>query len=88
MRLLILILLAYFGYRLLKKVAGSGQPGENLNEVDDLSPVDDVMVKDPFCEVYLPREKGVKDVIEGKTYYFCSLACRDKFLEAMKHSKS
>ena len=87
MRLLILILLVYFGYRLLKKVAGSDRSGEDLNEVDDLSPVDDVMVKDPFCEVYLPRRKGIKDVIEGKTYYFCSIACRDRFLKAMKDSK-
>ena len=55
--------------------------------MDDLSPVDDVMVKDPFCEVYLPRRKGIKDVIEGKTYYFCSIACRDRSLKAMKDSK-
>ena len=48
--------------------------------------VDDVMVKDPFCETYFPQRNGIKRVIGGQTYYFCSTECRDKYLEAIKDS--
>ena len=52
------------------------------SEEEGLTKVDDVMVKDPFCETYFPERKGIKGVIEGKTYYFCSTTCRDRFLES------
>ena len=88
MRLLILIILVYFGYRLFRKWVLPGQASEPLEEDQSLNPVDDVMVKDPFCEAYFPKRKGIPGVIRGKTYYFCSTACRDKFVEAQKNSES
>ena len=56
-------------------------------EQEGLTTVDDVMVKDPFCETYFPKRDGIKKVIGGQTYYFCSIECRDKYLEAIKDSK-
>ncbi|MBW1728928.1 MAG: hypothetical protein JRI63_11780 [Deltaproteobacteria bacterium] len=47
--------------------------------------IDDVMIKDPFCEIYFPKKDGVHLRINGKDLYFCSKECRDKFLE--KYSK-
>lgn len=43
-----------------------------------------IMVKDETCNTYLPKEDTLKEVIEGKEYYFCSKECRDKFLEQKK----
>jgi uncharacterized protein len=43
-----------------------------------------MMVKDEICNTYLPKEDTLKEVIEGKEYYFCSKECRDKFLEQKK----
>jgi len=42
------------------------------------------MVKDELCNTYLPKEDALKEVIEGKEYYFCSKECRQKFIETKK----
>ncbi|RLB81388.1 MAG: transcriptional regulator [Deltaproteobacteria bacterium] len=87
MRLLILCLLIYLGYRLFKKLVLPEQSPTTLEEQEALMRVDDVMVKDPYCETYFPKRKGIRKVIDGKAYYFCSTACRDKYLEDADHPK-
>ena len=42
--------------------------------------IDDVMIKDPFCEVYFPKREGHHLKYDGKDLYFCSSACREKFI--------
>jgi len=42
------------------------------------------MVKDEVCDTYLPKEEALREVIEGKEYFFCSKECRKKCLEARK----
>ena len=39
------------------------------------------MVRDPECGTYVPRNDAVKSEVKGKSYYFCSKECRDKYLE-------
>ena len=39
------------------------------------------MVKDETCNTYLPEENAIKQVIGGKTFYFCSKICQKKFLK-------
>ena len=81
MKLLILLLIAYLGYRGLKswmrQNVSSGKPvsGGASGEIDD------VMVKDPYCEVYFPKRNGVRIRHDGEELYFCSTQCRDRFLE-------
>jgi len=43
-----------------------------------------LMVKDEVCNTYLPKEDALKEIHEGKEYYFCSPLCRQKFLEQKK----
>jgi len=43
---------------------------------------DDIMVKDPVCEIYFPKRNGFRAKLGGKDLYFCSKECRDKFLAA------
>ena len=38
------------------------------------------MAKDPICGMEVDERTGLKLEHEGQTYYFCSSACRDKFL--------
>ncbi len=45
-----------------------------------LNKIDDVMVKDPYCNVYFPKREGVHLRIDGADMYFCSNKCRDKYL--------
>jgi YHS domain-containing protein len=42
--------------------------------------IDDIMIKDPYCEVYFPKRTGVHLKHAGEDLYFCSADCRDKFL--------
>lgn len=83
MRLLIFIAIIYILYRLLKSwlskhLPPSGPPasGPTTGEIDD------IMVKDPYCEVYFPKRKALHVKLAGEDLYFCSPACRDKFLES------
>jgi len=55
---------------------------------EGMTAVDDVMVKDPFCETYFPQRKAIKGVVKGETLYFCSAACRDKFLDSVSDKKA
>ena len=72
---------------MFKKWALPGKSSTRAREEESLTMVNDLMVKDPFCGTYFPKKKGIKSVIKGKTYYFCSSACRDEYLEATKDSK-
>ncbi len=40
-----------------------------------------VMVKDEICQTYLPKEDAIKELKEGKEYFFCSRECQNKFLK-------
>jgi YHS domain-containing protein len=81
MRFLFLCLLVYLGYRLLKGILAPGPSSSGSQKQDDLAPVDDIMVKDPFCQTYIPKRDGIKEVINGQTYFFCSAQCRDKYIQ-------
>jgi uncharacterized protein len=82
-RLLLLIFIAYLGYRAVKSwLARTLKPP---GEKDTHNPkIDDVMIKDPVCGIYFPRREGVELRQGGQTYLFCSGACRDRFTEEQK----
>ncbi len=40
-----------------------------------------VMVKDEICQTYLPKEDAIKELKDGKEYYFCSRECQEKSLK-------
>ena len=42
--------------------------------------IDDEMVKDPYCEIYFTKRDGVHLRHRGEDLYFCSEACRDKYV--------
>jgi len=39
------------------------------------------MVQDPFCRTYLPKSSALVVEIGGRTHYFCSRQCADKYQE-------
>lgn len=85
MRFLIILALIYFAYRALKSWMLPGGSSKNKVSREPTGEIDDVMVKDPYCEVYFPKRNGVHLNINGKDLYFCSTECRDKFIAG--HSK-
>jgi len=47
-----------------------------------------IMVKDEVCNTYLPQEDALQEKLNGKDYFFCSEACRKKFLAARKNHRN
>jgi uncharacterized protein len=43
-------------------------------------PMVEEMVRDPVCQVYLPRSEAIRRRIGGEEHFFCGPACLDKFL--------
>ena len=80
MRLLILGILIYICYRSLKSWLGPRSAIRQPEMGGAVDKVDDVMVKDPVCEVYFPKRNGFRFKLGGKDLYFCSKECRDKFV--------
>lgn len=81
LRIVLYALLAYIIYkfiriyqRLSKKSSTPAQTKKSAG----------LMVKDEICNTYLPKEEAIKEIIEGKEYFFCSKECRQKFLESRK----
>jgi uncharacterized protein len=86
-RFIILFIIGYVVYRSLKfwmfPTASSSRSvsGKSTTEIDD------IMIKDPFCEVYFPKRNGVHFNLSGKDLYFCSNQCKDKYLAAQSEKK-
>ena len=79
-RLILVGVAFYFLYKLLKEAVTPG-PGPSFpRSGNNPDTIDDVMVKDPQCQVYFPLREGVEAVVDGKKEYFCSKECRDKYL--------
>jgi uncharacterized protein len=38
------------------------------------------MVRDPVCQLYLPRVEAIRRRVRGQEHFFCSPGCLDKFL--------
>ena len=74
-RLVILLGIIYFGFKILKAWFLSNFVN-NENEDQDAQ----VMIKDPVCGVFFPKKDAFTYVINGKTHYFCSDKCKNKYL--------
>jgi len=79
-KILILVGLGYIVYRLLKSWMFQGYSSTGRVTRQTPGQIDDIMIKDPFCETYFPKRDGVHLKVDGKDLYFCSSDCRDKYV--------
>jgi len=85
-RIIFYALLVYFVLKIFRFIQALGKrtiptakrPSKNLSGV---------MVKDEICQTYLPKEDAIKELKEGKEYFFCSRECQNKFLKRKKNNK-
>ena len=81
-RLLILAVLFYIGYRLI--VSGLKKKFSSKDGVLDSSgdsPVSDVLVEDPVCHTLVPKKQAVHLQYDEAMVYFCSEKCCDTFVK-------
>ncbi len=84
-RWIIILILGLLLYRYLRRILSS----PNLPKSNPPREIQDEMVQDPVCQVYLPkRQAKVLKSSNGITYYFCSTQCREKFVKEAKDRSS
>ena len=66
----------------------SKREGKKKVIIKDGVEVDDIMVKDPACGIYLPESDAIKAKIKGEVHYFCSEQCIEKFKRGIKNGSS
>ena len=90
LRILILAVLFYLGYRLIK--ANFSKPGDK--KIDDKQDeeirrdgaVTDVLIEDPICHKLVPKQQAYTLEAEDGPHYFCSKGCGDKFMAERQQS--
>ncbi len=84
-RWIIIIITGFFLFRLLRRIFSSPK----LPERNPPREIQDEMVQDPVCKVYLPkRQAKILNSPKGIHYYFCSTQCREKFIKEAKDRSS
>lgn len=82
-KLVIIIFVVYLLFRLLKK--GSSDRGARSAYSSYQKPVTgEDLVEDPVCHTYIPVSAALKINANGKTLYFCSQKCLDRYLSENK----
>ncbi|NIP49908.1 MAG: hypothetical protein GWO30_07965 [Gammaproteobacteria bacterium] len=76
-RALIWLILGFLAYTLFQIVKQAllkppAPPAEKTTRGED-------MVQDPECETFIPKNDAIKSLVNGKSIYFCSTECRDKY---------
>lgn len=82
-RLLMMGLLLYIGYRILLSFTGATKtsargPGKHDSGEETF--------RDPVCGVYVSEESAVIGRHNGERHYFCSMDCLEKYREQLDHS--
>ncbi len=79
LRLVILAILFYIGYRLF---VGIGKKKFDNKQSDEKysPPVSDALVEDPVCHTLVPKRQAIRLQHEKQIYYFCSEACCSRFI--------
>jgi len=85
-KLLIIVAVGYLFYRSMR--SWMFRHSTSLKNGSDKPPaeIDDVMIKDPYCQTYFPRRDAIHLSFRGNDLYFCSKRCREKYIEGQSEA--
>lgn len=78
LRLILGLVLGYVVYRVVRKLremftlTGPTQQAPKM-------PQPDILVQDPVCGTFIPRQEALKFTKDGQDYFFCSEGCLKRF---------
>ena len=79
LRLIFTVIVVYIIYRLAKGLfLLSTRPPDKFPEKTESIEKED-LVKDPYCQTYVPISDAYKASLNGETVYFCSKECFEKY---------
>lgn len=81
LRLVVIGVLLYILYRLLTGPKGAKVAGRQKGSQTSGGGVQDVLVEDPVCHTYIPKQQAIQLHHDKKMYYFCSDKCCQTFLK-------
>lgn len=85
LRLIVAIVIVYLVYRLAKLLfLPTAEKQERFPGKPTPTESED-MVKDPYCKTYIPLSNAYKASVNGKTCYFCSQECFEKYKTERKN---
>jgi YHS domain-containing protein len=79
MRYLIIFVLLYLCYYVLKKAILPALRTYKILKKKHVSSADKELVQDPHCHTYIPKETALRTTIGGEVYYFCCQDCLDEY---------
>ena len=88
LRFLILVVLVYIAWRLLRKSFMREKIPAEEPEESKYTEVQDVLVEDPVCHVLIPEKQALRLRKNKVTYYFCSEKCCDQFIQEAEKEKN
>ena len=75
-RILVIIGLVVLLYFLVRRAVREFRRGV---QAEGRPAIQDEMVQDPVCRLYVPRDSARVEKIGGQTYFFCSKECARTF---------
>jgi len=86
LRNLIILILIYLIYRIVRSLLYPPfKKGYRKGMGKTSSSITDEMVKDPCCQVYLPKREALSEKIGNEWYFFCGEECCRKYKEKTKN---
>jgi len=87
MRLIVLILLGFTAYFLIRSLIQTITAVQRQRRRHNPSQGTE-MVQDPVCGSYVPKENALNERIQGETYFFCSPQCAKQFKKSKLSEKT
>jgi YHS domain-containing protein len=85
--ILALILILYYLFKgLFRSQAKDGDSGRQPD--DGRKRAGHELVKDPYCQTYIPKDTAFRAKAGGREHFFCSRECMENYIEAEKRGAS
>lgn len=78
-RFILGLVVGYLIYRLVKKTMLAYKQGQSVPPKEPGDRETEVLVQDPICGTFIPRQDALKLQKDGKDYFFCSEGCLKRF---------
>ena len=77
-RLILGLALGYMAYRVIRRLKEMFTLTGQARQAPKV-PEPDVLVQDPVCQTFIPRQEALKLTQNGQEYFFCSEGCLKRF---------
>jgi uncharacterized protein len=78
-RFILTVIIVYLFYRFVSRLLSSGRKINRDSSAKSVKGRGEDLVEDPFCHTYVPIGDARRETVDGKTVYFCSRECFEKY---------